>query len=83
MSGAMVRVPPETREKLRQLAADSGESMQSVLAKALEAYRRQQFLDQANRAYARLRQDPSSWDEEQSERAVWDAVLADDVGLEE
>ena len=83
MSGAMVRVPAETREMLRQLAADSGESMQSVLAKALEVHRRQQFLDQANRAYTRLRQDPAGWDEEQSERAVWDAVLADDVVLEE
>ena len=79
MSGTMVRVSAQTHEELRQLAAERGESMQSVLAKAVEAYRRQQFLDEANDAYARLRQDPAGWEEEQSERCLWDAVLADDL----
>ena len=79
MSGVTVRIWPETRERLRELAALSGESMQTVLAKALEVYRRQQFLDHANRAFARLRQDPEAWASEEAERADWDATLGDGV----
>jgi len=79
MSGVTVRVLPETREQLRELAALSGDSMQTVLSKALEMYRRQQFLDQANQAFARLRQDPEAWASEVAERADWDATLGDGV----
>ena len=83
MAGVTVRVLPETRAQLRALAAQSGESMQTVLARALEAYRRQQFLEQANQAFARLRQDGESWAAEQAERAAWDATLGDDVEEDE
>jgi hypothetical protein len=54
--------------------------MHKVLAKALEAYRRQCILEKANAAYAALRADPETWEEEQQERQVWDITLAD--GLE-
>lgn len=79
MSGVTVRVLPETRDQLRELAALSGDSMQAVLSKALEAYRRQQFLGRANLAFARLRQDPETWAAEEAERADWDATLGDDL----
>lgn len=64
---------------LRELAANTGESMQSLLDKAIEAYRRECFLDQANEAFAALRRDPKKWKAEIEERNAWDATLANDV----
>ena len=39
-----VRISEQTHHRLRELAAQSGESMQAVLDKALEQYRRQKFF---------------------------------------
>lgn len=72
-----VRISEETHETLRELARESGESLQAVLAKAVEQYRRQRLLGLTNAAYARLRADPEAWREEQAERAAWEATLAD------
>ncbi len=55
--------------------------MGEVLDKALEAYRRQLFLEQLNAAYADLRSDPEARDELRQELAEWDVTLGD--GLEE
>jgi hypothetical protein len=54
--------------------------MQAILDKAIEAYRRQFFLTEVNKAYAALRQEPDVWSQVEKERAEWDATLAD--GLE-
>jgi hypothetical protein len=54
--------------------------MQAVLEDAVEAYRRECFLAEANEAYAVLRRDPTKWQGELDERAAWDAALSD--GLE-
>jgi len=53
--------------------------MNSVLERAIEAYRRQQFLEQANDAYATLRNDSEAWREEQEERASWEATIGDGI----
>jgi len=45
----------------------------------LEVLRRQQFLEEANRCYARLRADDTAWKEELDERRVWEGTLADDL----
>lgn len=58
----------------------SGERGHPRVAPAAESTRRQ-FLDEVDRAYACLRADPEAWQAELSERAVWDATLAD--GLED
>lgn len=44
--------------------------MHAVLAKALEAYRRDQFLRSTNTAYKALRSDPVAWAEELEERRL-------------
>ena len=80
MASTTVRISKETREDLRELAEQVGEPMHTVLAKAVEAYRRQCILEKANVAYAALRADPKAWQEEHQERRVWDSTLAD--GLE-
>ena len=77
MAATTVRLTEDTRDRLRELARATNESMQEVLAKAVEAYRRSWVLEQTNRAYAQLREDPAAWAEVQEERAAWDATLAD------
>lgn len=80
MAGTTVRVPEETRQTLSEIANETGESLQSIVAKAVEAYRRQRILDRTNAAYAALRNDPDMWRELQEERAEWDDTLRDDLG---
>ena len=81
MPTTTIRVSTETRETLHKLAESSGVSMQKILESALETFRRQQLLEQANTAYAILRNDPAAWKEVEDERRLWDATLGD--GLED
>ena len=80
MAGTTVRISQETREALRELARQTNESMQDILARAVEAYRRERFLREVNAAYAALHADVEAWREEEAERAVWEGTIAD--GLE-
>jgi len=75
------RISEPTRDVLQKLAEESGESMQAILAKAVEMYRRQRFLEESNRAFEVLRAKPEAWKTEQAERETWDITLGD--GLEE
>jgi len=54
--------------------------MQAVLNEAIDSYRRQKFLEDANAAFAALRNDPEAWREEQQEREIWNRTITD--GLE-
>ncbi len=53
-----VRISRASWQALRQIAAQADEPMLTVLDKAIEAYRRQCFLQKANEAYAVLRENP-------------------------
>jgi predicted transcriptional regulator len=79
MAGTTVRIPEKTRQTLYALADESGESQQSIVEKAIEAYRRQRILERTSAAYAELRNDPERWRELQEERAEWDDTLSDDL----
>ena len=81
MASTTVRISDQTHRILQELSASTGQSMQSILDTAIEAYRRELFLRDTNAAFAALRADPEAWREELAERAVWDATLGD--GLEE
>jgi hypothetical protein len=72
-----VRVSVQTRQKLHDLVRSSGLSTQEVLERALELYRRQQILADANAAYARLVEDRPAWEAAEAERAAWDVTLSD------
>ena len=76
-----VRISSAARDVLREMARDSGRPMQAVLEEAIEAYRRQRFIQEVNRAYARLAEDPEVWAAEAEEREAWESTLAD--GLDE
>ena len=77
MPTTTVRIEQQTQAKLRDLAAQTGDSMAEVLAKAVEAYRRQRIIEQTNAAYAALRRNPAQWREVEEEWAVWDVTLSD------
>jgi hypothetical protein len=77
MPGSTVRIRAETREVLRDLASSEGKPMQAILDLAIEEYRRQRFLQEANAAYAALRNKPKAWKAELVERKAWDATTAD------
>jgi predicted transcriptional regulator len=79
MPSETVRIRSDTHAKLKELAEHFGRSMPQVLEEAIEFFRRQKFLEDANRAYAALRQNASAWAEEQAERDAWDSTLADDL----
>ena len=75
------RISMNAHKALLELADKKGESMQKIIERAIEAYRRQLFLEESNRAFAALRENTEAWQEEKQERALWDSAIAD--GLEE
>jgi len=81
MSTSNVRISSEGREVLRELARQEKRPMAAVLEKAIERYRRQKFLEEANASYAALKANPKKWKEETAERKLWDSTNAD--GLED
>jgi hypothetical protein len=73
----MIRVERKVQKRLRDLAARTGESMQEVVAAAIEEYERKVFWDQVNAEFTALRSDPKAWRQELEERAKWDHTLSD------
>jgi len=77
MTTQTVRIAAEDHAALNDMARSSGKSMTAVLSEAIQELRRAQLLRQTNAAYLRLKQDPSTWEEESEERRIWDNTLAD------
>jgi len=50
MQTATVRISLKAKEKLRELTINTGESMQSILDKAIEEFDRKLFWEQTNSA---------------------------------
>ncbi|MCG8379854.1 MAG: toxin-antitoxin system protein [Proteobacteria bacterium] len=81
MASVTVRISAKSRQALRELALQTGDSMQSVLEKAIDVYRRQAFFEQLNASVHRLQEEhPDRWQQELEERRLWESTLAD--GLE-
>lgn len=77
-----VRVSAHTHALLRQLAEDEDDSMQAVLDKAIERYRRDRFLRDANADFAALKRDTRAWKEDLNETNLWEHTLADGLTKE-
>jgi predicted transcriptional regulator len=77
MGYGTIRISDSARDTLRDLARAEGRSMLALIDEAVEALRRQRFLEQVNAAYATLRDDPRAWADVEAERSAWDATLAD------
>lgn len=76
-----VRVTEATHQALRELTVSRGESMTTILERAVGRYQREQLLAEANAAWAALQSDPAVLAESEAEQMLWDRTLAD--GLEE
>lgn len=79
MVTVMMRVREDTHRALHEIAGEEGASLQDVLARAVDAYRKARFFQQMNAAYDRLRAAPEAWAQELEEREAWDATLMDDI----
>ncbi len=77
----LARVDEPTLQRVRKLAALEQTTQQELIARALEAFERTVLLDRLNASFARMRDDPRAWREEQRERQVWEGTIRD--GLEE
>jgi len=72
-----VRISKRTWKTLRQTAEQTGMTMQEILEKSVEEYRRKQLLEETNKAFMALKQNTKQWKEELEERDIWDRALAD------
>ena len=79
MASATVKIDADSYAKLKSTAEESGKPMIEVLAKAIDAYSRQSFLEGLNADFAALRDDPKKWTEESAERDAWNFTLEDDL----
>lgn len=72
-----MKIKPETREAIRDMADRCGTTMQDFLDKLVADQLSRQFFDEMNSAWSEIRNDKSAWAEESSERALWDHTLQD------
>lgn len=77
MQTQTVIISESAHQLLQQLADLEKTSTEVVLDRALEVYRREIFLKQANAAFADLKSDEEAWREELEERDLWDNTIAD------
>jgi predicted transcriptional regulator len=77
MSEDAIVVSPGARQKLQELAAQTGRPVAEVLERAVEEYHSRQFWEAVNRGYAELRADPAAWAAEEAERRAWEGTLMD------
>jgi predicted transcriptional regulator len=77
MADVTLSMSESTRQKLQELAAQSGRSVTEVLERAVEEYHGRQFWEAVNKGYAELRADPEAWAAEEAERRAWDGTLMD------
>ena len=80
MASVSVPISEASHKILLELASRGGEPVGKIADKAIEEYRRQRLLDEANTAYVALRADEQAWQEELAERRDWEATLADGLG---
>jgi hypothetical protein len=76
-----VRIEPAAHAALVEIARAKHVSLMEALSRAVEAYRRDLFLDGVANDFMALRDDSPAWAEELAERAAWDTTSRD--GLED
>jgi hypothetical protein len=83
MGYGTTRISASAHGILRELSRAEGKPMLALLDEAVEALRRQRFLEQVNAAYATLRADAREWKAIEAERRAWDATLGDGLTVAE
>lgn len=77
MPSSTVRISKESSNILREIASQERKPLQAILDTAIEEYRRRRFLQEANKAYSVLKENPKNWKMEQEERKQWETTLSD------
>ena len=77
----MLRMDEKDYAKLDNLSKTTGISKQKLLSVVIEKAVREKFMEEANKAYRKVRSNKKAWQEELKERAEWDVTLMD--GLED
>jgi hypothetical protein len=77
-----IRISRHAHDVLSEMAAQDNASMQAILDKAIEYYRRERFLHAANADYAALKRDKKAWERELAERDLWEGTLTDGLHKE-
>ncbi len=77
MASKNIRVSEETMIYLKELSKKANTSMQDIVQKAVEDYRRNRILEETNTAFMKLKGDTKAWQEEEIERKEWEATLGD------
>ena len=77
MASKNIRVSEETMIYLKELSKKANTSMQDIVQKAVEDYRRNMILEETNTAFMKLKGDTKAWQEEEIERKEWEATLGD------
>lgn len=81
LASTQVRISEATHAVLHALAVQSGESMQSIVEKAIEQYRRKAFLEGLSRDFLKLREDSEDGQDDDDESGDWETTLPDGLGL--
>jgi predicted transcriptional regulator len=74
-----VRMSQETYNSVKSIARRKKEKIQTVLEEAVRDYKKKQFFEDLDAAYARLIANPESRAEEEAEREEWDIALQDGI----
>jgi hypothetical protein len=77
MSSPTVCISERSNKTLRELAEQTGKTVQEILDQAVEDYRRKVFFQGLAADYAALKADPEAWAEELAERKLWETTLMD------
>lgn len=80
MQSTTIRISESSRRILREISQRDKKPMQAVLEQAIEAYRRQSFLEGLRSDFAALRENEAEWQAEKEERSAWEATLPDGDG---
>lgn len=79
MGSTTVRITRNTWKSLQETARQTGMTMQEIMEKSVEEYRRKRLLEETNNAFLNLKKKPGQWKEEQEERQLWDKTLGDNL----
>ncbi len=75
----MTRISETAAKNLDVLVKKIKKPRQLILEQAIELLIREQFLREANEAYARIKENPEAWKEMMDEYKEWDVTLADGI----
>lgn len=77
MPSNVVKLKPETYERVKARARAHGATMQDVIARGMDALDRLEFAAAFRQDFELLRAGPEAWSREESERELWESTVSD------